>query len=119
MNERKRKRAGEMTSCGKQGKPKAGFPCLPQPLEIAKSAIPTFPQPRRRPRGKVEIQNQDSHFPIAAFLVLPKLRKEDSPKRRFPSLRLIVRLEYAPLSHPDGRFRLLMMDASIWPWVPS
>ena len=95
MNERNRKRAVEMTGYGKRGKPKAGFPRFPQPLEIAKSAIPTFPQPRRRPRGKVEIQNQDSHFPIAAFLVLPKLRKEDSPKRRFPSFRLIVRLEYA------------------------
>jgi len=54
------------------------FQRFPQPLEIAKGAIPTFPQPRLRPRGKVEIQKQDSHFPVAAFYLL-----EDS-ERRFP-----------------------------------
>jgi hypothetical protein len=112
MNERNRKRAVEMTGYGKRGKPKAGFPRFPQPLEIAKSAIPTFPQPRRRPRGKVEIQNQDSHFPIAAFLVLPKLRKEDSPKRRFPSFRLIVRLEYAVLKGTEGQVGDLPHESS-------
>src|ERR1700686_2762785 len=73
-----------MTGNGKRGKPKAGFPLFPQPLEIAKSAIPTFPQPRRRPRGKVEIQKQDSHFPVAVFPSLTKLKKEDSHERRFP-----------------------------------
>ena len=64
MKDDSKKRAVEMTGHGKRGKPKAGFPCFPQPLEIA-GAIPTFPQTRRRPRGKVEIQQQDSHFPIA------------------------------------------------------
>jgi len=37
----------EMTRPGKPGKPKAGFPTFPARLEIA-SAIPTFPQVRRR-----------------------------------------------------------------------
>jgi hypothetical protein len=84
MKDDSNKRAVEMTGYGKRGKPKAGFPRFPQPLEIA-VAIPTFPQPRRLPRGKVEIQQQDSHFPIAAaFHSLKKLRKEDSPERRVP-----------------------------------
>jgi hypothetical protein len=73
-----------MTGYGKRGKPKAGFPLFPQPLEIAKSAISTFPQPRRRPRGKVEIQKQDFHFPIAVSLHLTNSKKEDSPERRVP-----------------------------------
>src|SRR5260370_29154299 len=47
------------------------------PLEIA-GAIPTFPQPRRRPRGKVEIQQQDSHFPVAVSL------SQETQKRRIP-----------------------------------
>jgi len=69
----------EMTGYGRGGKPKAGFPRRPQPLEIAAAAISTFPQPRRFTHrskskaksrrtvcdGKVEIQNQDSHFPTA------------------------------------------------------
>jgi hypothetical protein len=67
-----------MTDYGKRGKPKAGFPLFPQPLEIAKSAIPTFPQPGDDREEKWKSKNQDSHFPIAAFFVLPKLRKEDS-----------------------------------------
>jgi hypothetical protein len=83
MKDESNKRAVEMTGYGKRGKPKAGFPRFPQPLEIA-VAIPTFPQPWRRPRGKVEIQQQDSHFPIAAFHSPKKLRKEDSPERRVP-----------------------------------
>jgi hypothetical protein len=73
-------RAVEMTGYGKRGKPKAGFPRFPQPLEIAKSAISTFPQPRLLPRGKVEIQKQDFHFPIAAFYSLTK----QNSKRRIP-----------------------------------
>ena len=36
------------------------------PLEIAKTAISTFPPPRRRTRGKVEIQKQDFHFPTGS-----------------------------------------------------
>jgi hypothetical protein len=81
MKDDSNKRTVEMTGYGKRGKPKAGFPRFPQPLEIA-VAIPTFPQPRRLPRGKVEIQKQDSHFPIAAFHSLKKLKKEDFPERQ-------------------------------------
>ena len=46
------KTAVEMPGYGQRGKPKAGFPRCPQPLEIA-AAIPTFPPPRRS-HGKVE-----------------------------------------------------------------
>ena len=42
-----------------------------EPLEIA-GASPTFPQPRPLPRGKVEIQKQDSHFPTLCFTSLSK-----------------------------------------------
>jgi hypothetical protein len=41
-----------MPGCGHRGKPQAGFPRCPQPLEIA-GAIPTFPPPQRG-HGKVE-----------------------------------------------------------------
>ena len=37
----------EMTDGGNRGKPKSGFPLFPPSLEIAKNAIPTFPQRRR------------------------------------------------------------------------
>jgi hypothetical protein len=74
----------EMPVYGKRGKPKTGFPPFPTALGNRQSAIPTFPQPRLRPRGKVEIQKQDSHFPVAALVLLKKkLRKKgDSPARR-------------------------------------
>src|SRR3984893_16017356 len=65
-------RAVEMTVCEKRGKPKAGFPSFPTALGNRQSAIPTVPQPRRQPRGKVEIQKQDSHFPVAALVPLRK-----------------------------------------------
>ena len=70
-----------MPDYGRRGKPKAGFPPRPQPLEIAHDAISTFPQPRlflltqqTNPNqtriltvcnGKVEIEKHDSHFPTA------------------------------------------------------
>ena len=73
--------AVEMTGYGKRGKPQTGFPSFPTALGN-RCAIPTFPQPRRRPRGKLEIQNQDSHFPTAACRSFTNLKKEDSPERR-------------------------------------
>jgi hypothetical protein len=75
---RKAKRAMEMTGYGKRGKPKAGFPSFPTALGNRQSAIPTFPQPQLLPRGKVEIQKQDSHFPVAALVLLKK------EERKFP-----------------------------------
>ncbi len=60
------------TGCGNAGlwaagKTKTRFPSAAhEPLEIA-PAIPTFPRPRLLPRGKVEIQKQDSHFPTLFF----------------------------------------------------
>src|SRR6267142_4293454 len=45
-------------------------PSFHSPLEISPKAgeIPTFPQLRRLRRGKVENQNQVSHFPTAISL---------------------------------------------------
>ena len=83
MKDDSNKRAVEMTGYGKRGKPKAGFPRFPQPLEIA-VAIPTFPQPRRLPRGKVEIQKQDSHFPIAAFHSIKNSKRRTPLNAGFP-----------------------------------
>jgi len=68
-----------MAGNGKRGKPKAGFPTFPTALGNRKSAISTFPQPLRLPRGKVEIQKQDFHFPIAAFCSL-----EEKPRKEIP-----------------------------------
>jgi hypothetical protein len=57
-----------MTDYGKRGKPKAGFPLFPQPLEIAKSAIPTFPQPgddrEEKWKSKTRIPTFPSRFPF-------------------------------------------------------
>jgi hypothetical protein len=57
-----------MPDCGRRRKTKTRFPAAAhESLEIA-TAISTFPQPRRPlPRGKVEIQKQDSHFPTLFF----------------------------------------------------
>jgi hypothetical protein len=64
-----RKTAVEMTSHGRSGKPKTtGFPPRPQLLEIANTAIPTFPQPRRGAE-KVENEKHVSHFPACCFSV--------------------------------------------------
>ncbi len=65
-----------MTGHGRGGKPKAGFPPRPQPLEIANDAIPTFPQPRR---GAEKWKNEKhvSHFPACGFMGVSK--KERRP----------------------------------------
>jgi hypothetical protein len=90
------KTAVEMTGHGRRGKPKAGFPPRPQPLEIANCAIPTFP-PLRRSNGKVENQKQVSHFPTAYDLPwMTKFRKEGLAAELRSFSRLTVRLEYAP-----------------------
>ena len=60
---------------GRRGKPTAGFPLRPQTLEIAKSAISTFPPSRRLARGKVEIQKQDFHFPNRLLFVFSNQKK--------------------------------------------
>ena len=59
-----------------------------EPLEIA-GAISTFPQPRPLPRGKVEIQSQDS--PLSHALLVPHKIK---PERRTqsPPVTLVFRL---------------------------
>src|SRR5712692_10563753 len=71
------KTAVELPGHGRGGKPKAGFPPRPQPLEIAQSAIPTFPPPRPS-HGKVESQSQASHFSTAWFS-LSKFKAERRP----------------------------------------
>src|SRR5713101_3435877 len=54
-----------MTGPWKEGKSKSSFsPLSPAPWESRKQReIPTFPQPGFAPDGKVENQNQVSHFP--------------------------------------------------------
>jgi len=66
---------------GKRGKPKTGFPLFPPRLEIAKSAITTFPQaaiammitnesqnPGSRPRGR-----KPKPLPAGAFVGYKKV----------------------------------------------
>jgi hypothetical protein len=76
------KGAVEMTVHGRKGKPRTGFPLRPQPLEIAKP-ISTFPPPLKS-SGKVENQNQVSHFPPAVFPILsgPKQKPRKEAWRR-------------------------------------
>src|ERR1039457_2964696 len=83
-----------MTGCGQRGKPTAGFPRCPQPLEIA-GAIPTFPPPRRG-RGKVESPEAGlPTFPQHDLVVDTEFIKEARRRRYPPPSRLIVRLENA------------------------
>src|SRR5882724_1044586 len=64
-------------SCGNDGavesveSQRQASPSFHSPLGISPKAgeIPTFPQLRRLRRGKVENQNQVSHFPTAFFYV--------------------------------------------------
>jgi hypothetical protein len=56
-----------MPGGGKQGKPKAGFPPFPPPLEIA-AAIPTFP-PRRQLVSVSKLKDKtktERSFPLPA-----------------------------------------------------
>src|SRR5947209_11431638 len=73
-------KAVEMTGYGKRGKPKAGFPRFPQPLEIANDAIPTFPQPRRG----AEKWKTKPRFPTFPLVVLSF--SERRPGDRFAPL---------------------------------
>ena len=89
------KTAVEMTGRGHRGKPKAGFPPRPQPLEIAEAAIPTFPPPRR---AMEKWKAQKQAFPLfhsPDFICLTDLRKEARRRSFAPPSRLIVRLENA------------------------
>lgn len=62
-------RAVEMAGYGRGGKPKAGFPPRPQPLEIDEARFPHSRRPDDDASGKVEIQRQDSHFPTGSVLL--------------------------------------------------
>src|SRR5258708_36599110 len=68
-----------MTGYGRGGKPKSGFPPRPQPLEIAKSAIPTFPPPRRRSPWKSG--NPKAGFPLSHRLGLLSSINTKKPKK--------------------------------------
>jgi hypothetical protein len=79
------KRAVEMPGHGRGGKPKAGFPPRPQPLEIAAR----FPHSHSRDeRGSCfRISNQKGGLAADRFA---------------PAFRLILRLENASSSRPAG-----------------
>jgi hypothetical protein len=68
------RRVMEMTSGGKRGKPKAGFPSFPTALgnRCCDSHIPTTPAPR----GKVENQRQVSHFPTGCLCLKSKSERK-------------------------------------------
>jgi len=72
--------AAEMTGGGQRGKPKAGFPPLPTTLGNRMRDFHIPAAPARYRHGKVEIQEQDSHFPTAHCLSQnQKTRKETTP----------------------------------------
>ena len=74
--------AVEMTGHGRGGKPKAGFPPRPQPLEIANNAIPTFPQPRRGAE-KWKTKSTFPTFPLAVFAFVKTRQKGGLAADRF------------------------------------
>ena len=72
--------AAEMTGGGQRGKPGAGFPLLPTTLGKSRGDFHIPAAPAHDRRGKVEIQEQDSHFPTAHSLFQnQKKRKETTP----------------------------------------
>src|SRR5690348_14294537 len=76
-------------SDGQRGKPKAGFPRCPQPLEIAERDFHISTAPATR--GKVENQQQVSHFPTCCFLSQHQTKKGGPAAVRFaPAFRLIL-----------------------------
>jgi hypothetical protein len=83
-----------MTGDGRGGKPKAGFPPRPQPLEIANNAIPTFPQPRRGAE-KWKTKSTFPTFPLAVFSSQTNQKGGLAADRFAPASRLILRLENA------------------------
>src|ERR1700694_5114057 len=83
-----------MTGDGRGGKPKAGFPPRPQPLEIANNAIPTFPQPRRGAE-KWKTKSTFPTFPLAVFSSQTNQKGGLAADRFAPTSRLILRLENA------------------------
>jgi hypothetical protein len=60
-----------MPGYGRGGKPKAGFPPCPQPLEIAKARFPHSHRPDDA-GGTVEIQKQDLHCSTGLHSYLEK-----------------------------------------------
>src|SRR5450755_3723695 len=66
-----------MTGYGRRGKPKAGFPPRPQPLEIANNAIPTFPQPLLGVE-KWKTKSRFPTFPLVVFAVQPNQERKPS-----------------------------------------
>jgi hypothetical protein len=90
-----KKQAVEMTVYGRGGKPKAGFPPRPQPLEIAKGAIPTFPPPRLGVE-KWKTKSRFPTFPLVVFILKTKPQKGGLAADRFAhAFRLILQLENA------------------------
>jgi len=76
--------AVEMAGYGHGGKPEAGFPPCPQPLEIAEGDFHIPTAPTMRPDGKVEIQKQDFPFPTGSIcLFKAKERRPGSRSLRF------------------------------------
>src|SRR5712692_10778832 len=101
------KTAVEMTGHGRRGKPNAGFPQRPPPLEIA-CAIPTFPPPRRS-SGKWKTKNRFPTFHCLRFPFFDQIQKGGLAVELRSSSRLIVRLETAEIGtigFRDGTPRL-------------
>jgi hypothetical protein len=69
-----------MAGCGRRGKTKCRFSLAAhEPLEIAERRDSHIPaRPGHYPRGKVEIQKQDSHFPTLVSLT-QKIQKRKEP----------------------------------------
>jgi hypothetical protein len=69
----------------------------PQSVEIAKAAIPTFPQ-LRRGAGKWKTKSRFPTFPLAVFLPKTNQKGGLAADRFAPAFRLILGLENAPAS---------------------
>jgi hypothetical protein len=83
MKDDSKKRAVEMTGYGKRGKPKAGFPRFPQPLEIA-VAIPHSHSPGDYREGKWKSNSRIPTFPSRLSIVLKNLKRRIPLNAGFP-----------------------------------
>src|SRR5712671_2819600 len=89
-----------MTACGRRGNQSQVSHGRPQSLEIAKAAIPTFPQ-LRRGAEKWKTKSRFPTFPLAVFSSPKTNQKGDLAADRFaPAFRLILGLENAQTVAP-------------------
>jgi len=97
-----------MPGRGKSGKPNCGFPLFPPPLEIATSAIPTFPQRRLRlPLSSQQKQKQNRLLALFARSQPSSYDPGKEASRRSMKRRIRGLVSAPPALESKSDFRLI------------